>query len=694
MPRRPPLLPLVLLASAGACSNGTPHTTPPPPPPVAAIAVAPASASIQVGATTQLTATPKDASGGTLNGVDVTWNSADPAIAAVSSNGLVTGLSPGGPLPISATAQGITGTATITVTPPPVASVMLTPATASIVVGGTTTLIATLKDAQGRPLTGRTLTWSSSDPAVAAVSAAGVVTGVAVGGPITITATSEGKQGTATVTVTPIPVAQVAVTPPTGNLFVGATVALTATPKDAQGGTLSGRTITWASGNPALATVSASGVVTGVAPGGPVTITATCEGISGTATVTVSLVPVATVTVSPGTGTVPKGTTLQLTATLKDAQGQSLTGRSISWSSSANGTATVSATGLVTGVAMGGPVTITATSEGISGTAMITVDRPLFGPGWHQRRPLNIVAGSEAVPSGYSVGVTFDHAALVAAGKSLANGDDVRIAHWTGTQWEDLDRVLDTGSNWGTTGTMIWFKLQVGLPAQGSDGNYFLYYGNSAATLPPANAAMVFLVDEDWESGTFAKWDHEEPITYSIVSDRVHRGTKAVTHMAEGPGDAEMYAKNLDVADVYVDAWWQINALSNGWNVAQGLREWDGTRYYSLLCLCIGASLGWNVAEYSDDYYDLALPAGSPTAGTWMRVGTAMSGTTYRLYYNGTPVRTVPGLTKLTHGTVGIYKWIIPPGLQVWIDDIRARRFVYPEPTVTGAPEETLPSGG
>src|SRR5207245_1525201 len=66
----------------------------------------------------------------------------------------------------------------------------------------------------------------------------------------------------------------------------------------------------------------------------------------------------------------------QATATLKDASGTILTGRAIAWSSNNPSVATVSSSGLVTGVAAGS-ATITATSEGKSGAAAITVTAPV-----------------------------------------------------------------------------------------------------------------------------------------------------------------------------------------------------------------------------------------------------------------------------------------------------------------------------
>jgi len=345
-----------------------------PPAPVASVDVSPATASLPVGATVQLVATPRDASGNPLPGRVVTWASSNTTVATVSASGLVTG-KVAGTATITATSEGQSGTAAITVTAAgvPVASVSVTPATAQVFEGQTVQLTATPRDSGGNVLSGRTVTWASSNTSVATVSASGLVTGK-VAGTATITATSEGQSGTSTITVVHVPVASVSVTPATPSLNEGKTVQLTATPRDSSGNALSGRTVTWASSNTSVATVSASGLVTGKVAG-TATITATSEGQNGTSTVTVVHPPVASVSVTPGSATVPVGATLQLTATPKDATGSALTGRSVTWASSNTSVATVSATGLVTGQ-VAGTATITATSEGQSGTAAITVTPP------------------------------------------------------------------------------------------------------------------------------------------------------------------------------------------------------------------------------------------------------------------------------------------------------------------------------
>jgi uncharacterized protein YjdB len=157
---------------------------------------------------------------------------------------------------------------------------------------------------------------------------------------------------------------------------VAATTTLTATVRDANGATLTGAAVTWSTDKPSIASVTQSGVVTGMSPG-TATITATSGGKSGTATITVTLAPVATVTLSPPqlnlrdrnnqrTGT--------LTVTLKDANGNTLTGRSVTWSSSNTNVATVNQSGVVTAQNPGN-ATITATSEGKSGTATVNVQK-------------------------------------------------------------------------------------------------------------------------------------------------------------------------------------------------------------------------------------------------------------------------------------------------------------------------------
>jgi uncharacterized protein YjdB len=163
----------------------------------------------------------------------------------------------------------------------------------------------------------------------------------------------------------------VVVNPPTANVEVGQTQTLAASARDASGNELP-RTFSWTSSNPGVASVSAAGVVTGVAQGGPVVISATVDGRTGTSAITITPVRVATVNVALANGTVIQGRTTQATAVARDGRGATVTDRPVTWTSSNASVATVNATGVVTAVAAG-TASITGTVDGIAGTAALTV---------------------------------------------------------------------------------------------------------------------------------------------------------------------------------------------------------------------------------------------------------------------------------------------------------------------------------
>jgi len=170
------------------------------PPPVSTVTVLGLSGNLQVGQGAQLTATARDAKGNTLAGKKATWSTSSAAIATVSSTGLVTGVA-AGTTTVTATIDGKTGSVSVTVVPPPIASISVSLASANIQAGQTTQATAVARDAANNVLTGRTVTWSSSNPTVASVSNTGLVTGL-TGGTATIVATAEGQSGSAQLTVT------------------------------------------------------------------------------------------------------------------------------------------------------------------------------------------------------------------------------------------------------------------------------------------------------------------------------------------------------------------------------------------------------------------------------------------------------------------------------------------------------------
>jgi hypothetical protein len=142
--------------------------------------------------------------------------------------------------------------------------------------------------------------------------------------------------------------------------------------RDAGGNVLTGRQVIWSTGNAAIASVTAGGVVAGVAVGST-TVIGTSEGKTGSATLTVVPPAVATVTVSLTPASVVTGATSQAAFVARDASNNVLTGRAVTWSSGTQSVATINATtGAIAAVAAG-TSTITATVEGRTGSALLTV---------------------------------------------------------------------------------------------------------------------------------------------------------------------------------------------------------------------------------------------------------------------------------------------------------------------------------
>ena len=175
---------------------------------VSQLVVSPHTVTLQPGEVQAFMAVGFTAAGDTAR-INVTWSVTGGSLVDTSSAGGrhygdYEGTSCGG-FKVAATShpgeKSDTASVAVVCPPPAVASVDVTPPSASVQAGQTVQLTATPKDAGGTPLSGRTVTWSSSNTAVAAVSNSGLVSGVTPG-TATITATSEGKSGTSSITVT------------------------------------------------------------------------------------------------------------------------------------------------------------------------------------------------------------------------------------------------------------------------------------------------------------------------------------------------------------------------------------------------------------------------------------------------------------------------------------------------------------
>jgi trimeric autotransporter adhesin len=391
----------VVAVSGGKATFAKINVAKTPPAPVGSVSIKVDDATLNVGQLTHAQATTVDVNGQVATGRSIAWSvSAPSVISAVSTSGdkaNVTGRGPGSAV-LTATSEGKSASVTIAVGMAPVQSVVVNLAATSILPGQTTQATATVKDALGNVLTGRTVTWSSLDPSIATVSPVGVIAGVSTGA-VVIRATSESQTGDGSETVGTAPVATVQVNFGASTLAPGQTTQASAVARDASGNVLTGRSVAWSTLTPTIAMVSTTGVVTAVAAG-PATIRATVETKIGDGPLTVSApAPVqattAGVVVTIDSSTLAPGHAAQAKAVAKDAQGNVLTGKTVSWTSSNAAVASVSSTnGVVTAVSAG-KVTIQGTVDSVSNSAALTVNVP------------SLVAGTTA-----SVVVTIDSSTL------------------------------------------------------------------------------------------------------------------------------------------------------------------------------------------------------------------------------------------------------------------------------------------
>jgi hypothetical protein len=167
------------------------------------VVVTPATVSIERGGQGALIAVVIGVQGDTL-ALPVVWESANASIVSVTQGGLITAVSAGGPVAVTAAVEGKVGTTQVTVTPPAVARVVVSPDSIALQQDSTRVLNARVEDGNGGVLTDRLVEWRSLNPIVAQVSPTGLVTAFNFG--ITgVVATSEGRSDTTKVVVLPPP---------------------------------------------------------------------------------------------------------------------------------------------------------------------------------------------------------------------------------------------------------------------------------------------------------------------------------------------------------------------------------------------------------------------------------------------------------------------------------------------------------
>jgi len=324
---------------------------------ISRIDVAPTSANMTADQTQQFTATAFDQNGNQTNAT-FTWSASG---GGVSSSGLYTP-GPAGSFKVYANASGKSGTATVTVTPGALSTVSVTPTPVSVPAAGTRQFTAAGKDAKGNAVP-ITPTWAATR---GNVSGAGLYTAPTAVGSDTVTATdsASSKSGSAAVTVIAGPVARIDLSPPTATITADQTQQYIAQGFD-QYNNPAPVTPSWSSSG---GTISPAGLYT---PNivGTYTVTATANGTTDTAQVTVTPGALARIEVSPPGASITADETAQFTAKGFDAKSNVVSFVAV-WS--VGGSGTIDQNGMFTPDKTG-TMPVKASQGAISGSATVTV---------------------------------------------------------------------------------------------------------------------------------------------------------------------------------------------------------------------------------------------------------------------------------------------------------------------------------
>ena len=253
------------LASCGSDSHTGPAAAKGPPP-LATIRFNRTVDSVEIQRTSAITATFFDSTGTTIDASSMTWSSADTTVATVSSTGVVTGVHTGATSVTLKASNGVSASLPVVVLPPAIATLTYPTTSYTMTEGDTLTIPApTVTDRTGAVVTGRSPSYTANTTNVY-VTSTGHVTAQQAGTSI-VTATLDTAHAQLTFTVQAAPIGQVKLVPSVLDLGVGHTIATQASAVGSRGKQLLGRTYTYTIDNASVASVSTTGIVTGIAPG-------------------------------------------------------------------------------------------------------------------------------------------------------------------------------------------------------------------------------------------------------------------------------------------------------------------------------------------------------------------------------------------------------------------------------------------
>lgn len=287
------------------------------------------------------------------------------------------------------------------------------------------------------------------------------------------------------------------------------------------------------------------------------------------------------------------------------------------------------------------------------------------------RRRITVTAGTAAVPAGYSVPITFNHQAMVQAGRARADGADVRLVYVEGGRGAELNRVVDPERGWNQVDTTVWVALPPSVPAGETFAELWLYSGAAQPGPPPEDPAAVFVLFDDFDGTALSPLWQSTQGTAIVAGGTLTLGpgTSLLGPAPQSENAAGLIVQTrlrfadaqLSGTSVYLGLAWTRDLAMGG----PGFLAREGVHYYGG---------GAELQPYMPD---------TPTASHTYSIGWP-DALTLAFYQDDTGV----GRSAPTPGTV------INPGLSLingsqsnfeyqWL---RVRRYVEPEPTVSVEP--------
>tara|TARA_R110000796_G_scaffold143544_12_gene260200 strand:+ start:4318 stop:6957 length:2640 start_codon:yes stop_codon:yes gene_type:complete len=521
------------------------------------IAVTPATPSMPLGLKQQFTAmgTYSDGTSSDITN-SATWSSDDSTVATINGSGLAMGVIPGS---VAITASLIdsssneqSATTTLTITDATLTALAITPVNPSLAKGLTKQFMATGTYSDGTsPDVTTSVTWSSANTLVATVNASGLASGVAIGSSI-ITASLGSDETTTELNITDAILSSIALTPVEPSIAKGITQQFTAIGTYSDGISVDiTASSNWSSADTLVATMNTSGAAKGVSIGSSI-ITADFQAQSATSLLTVTDASLTSIMLTPANPHIPKGNTLQLTATgiYSDGISVDITSSAI-WSSADTLIATVNADGVVSGITSGSAI-ITATSAALSATTTVTVT--------------DTTLTSIAVTPGNQTIVKGSNKQLTATG-TYSDGSLANIT--ASVTWSSADTLVATVNNSGLASGIETGSSLISASSGALSGSTNLTITGAALNsivVSPTNLSLVkgmnkqFAATATYSDGSVADistsvtWSSADTLVATIDVNGLANGKAAGSSLITATSGAQSNSTNLTVTDATLNS--------------------------------------------------------------------------------------------------------------------------------------------